>query len=283
MDKNNHWLGSLLLVAISFNAVINDIIMKTLAMDGMDPLAINGLRIFFSCIIALIISIKQHGKHVFKDIFHWHHWVRNIATIGALWAVIVSLSVCQIAQVDLITYLIPAFISIIAFVFFKEKFNGLNFLLVIGCIGTFLYRKGWFFALPLIVSAILFGFAEVWIKHKMHRYKFWSMVVSLGITGSLLLSYYFVPVLLTMDYKKWILSGLMGVGDITILGLITWKSKVGSSHDFLPLRYSSVLFAILADKFIFNGTNFDWIMVSVVIATSLISLWANNFKKKIQN
>jgi len=282
MDKNNHWLGSALLVAISFNAVLNDIVMKTLAIGGMEPLAINGLRIFFSCILALIISTHYHGIKVFKNIFHWHHWVRNLVTIGALWAVIKSLSVCQIAQVDLITYLIPAFISVIAALFFHEKFNGLNFILVLVCIGTFLYRKGLFYAIPLIISAFLFGFAEVWIKHKMAPYKFWSMVVSLGLMGSILLSYYFVPVLMTMNWYQWILSLAMGIGDITILGLITWKSKVGSSHDFLPLRYSSVLFAILADKLIFKVVNFDWIMVAVVIGTSLISLGASA-KRKIVN
>jgi drug/metabolite transporter (DMT)-like permease len=273
-----HLLSSFLLIAISFNAVINDIIMKTLAMEGLNPLAINGLRIFFSCIIGIVMGLNKMGIKVFKNILDFPHWIRNITTIGALWAVIYGLSKANIAQIDLITYLIPAFISLISTIFFREKFNIINFILVTVCVGTFLLRKGFFNTLPLIISALLFGFAEVWIRHKMHKYNFWTMIVSLGTMGSLLLSYYFIPVFKLLTGKQWILSFLMGIGDISILGLITWKSKVGSSHDYLPLRYTSIIFALLADKFIFNNISIDYIMVSVVIGSSLISIL---FNKKI--
>lgn len=273
--KNNNRLSWVLLVAISFNAVINDIIMKTLAMEGINALAINGLRIFFSCLLGTSIGFWHHGSSIFTGIFQWPHWVRNISTIGALWAVIYGLSIANIAQVDLITYLIPGFISLISTLFFKEKFNYVNFGLVLVCIITFGIRKGIINTIPLIISALLFGFAEVWIRHKMHKYNFWSMVISLGTTGTLLLSYFFLPVLLILNKKQLLLSILMGIGDISILGLITWKSKVGSSHDYLPLRYTSVIFAVLADKLVFHGTNIDYIMIMVVIGTSIFSFILN--------
>jgi hypothetical protein len=278
--KNNSQLSSFLLIGISFNAVINDIIMKTLAGEGLNPLAINGLRIFFSCIIGTSIGLYYHGPQVLNKIFELPHWIRNMATIGALWAVIYGLSTANIAQVDLITYLIPGFISLISTLFFKEKFNYINFGLVLICIITFLLRKGFMNTLPLIVSALLFGFAEVWIRHRMDKYNFWTMVISLGTMGSILLSYFYIPVLLILKKKQLILSILMGVGDISILGLITWKSKIGSSHDYLPLRYTSIIFAIIADKLIFQGSNIDYVMVSVVVGTSILSVILNEQRKK---
>jgi drug/metabolite transporter (DMT)-like permease len=282
MNDNNHVIGSFLLIAISFNAVVNDIAMKTLAMEGLSPMGINGLRIFFSCIIAIFLGLNNKGFKVFKGMFHWHHWVRNLTTIAALWAVIKSLAVCQIAQVDLINYLIPAFISLISSLFFGEMFNGINFALVMVCIGTFLWRKGLFFAAPLILSALCFSFAEVWIKHKMQQHGFWTMVVSLGVMGSLLLSYSFVPLLWTLNLKQILLSIMMGIGDISILGFITWKSKIGSSHDFLPLRYSSVVFSVIADRFIFHVTNIDYIMITVVLVTSSLTLIFSKNNENLQ-
>jgi hypothetical protein len=214
--------------------------------------------------------------------FHWTHWIRNLITITALWAVIKSLAVCQIAQVDLINYLIPAFISLISSICFGEIFNSINFVLVMICIFTFLFRKGLFFAAPLILSALCFSFAEVWIKHKMHQHSFWTMVVSLGVMGSLLLSYSFVPLLWTLNVKQIALSVIMGLGDISILGFITWKSKIGSSHDFLPLRYSSLVFSVIADKFIFHVTNIDYVMITVVLLTSSLTLIFSKNNKNLQ-
>ena len=272
---NVNIISSILLIAISFNAVINDIIMKTLLIGGFSPFAVNGLRIFFSCLMAMVIGYNTQGIKIFDGWYGKDHMIRNITTIIALLMVIYGLKYCQIAQVDLITYLIPAVISLISTIFFQESFNKINFILVIICVITFVLRKGLFNTLPLIISATLFGFAEVWIKHKMHKYNLWNMIVSLGITGSLLLSYWWIPALKLLSPFQWLLSIMMGMGDIGILSLITWKSKIGSSHDFLPLRYTSIIFAVLADKFVFNILNIDYIMIGIIILTSLASIFFN--------
>lgn len=265
-------ISAALLIGISINAVLNDVLMKTLLANGFNPLTVNGFRVFFSCLIAIIFGLRSQGTAVFAHVFSFNHFIRNLVTISAILLVIKGLSECNIAQVDLISYLIPAFISLIATFIFKEKFNKINFGLIAVCLSVFIWRKGLGSAWALIISSLLFAFAEVWIRHKMPNEKIWPMVVSLGITGTILLSYFFIPYLSQLTLFQLFLGVLMGIGDISILTLITYKARIGSSHDCLPLRYSSIGFAVLADKIFFGVNSFDYVFISLIVGCSLISV-----------
>ena len=268
----------MLLVMISLNAVINDIIMKSFIMDtAFSPMAVNGFRIFFSFVFSVIIGLSTNGSKVFHNILAPRHLMRNFITIAAIGCVIKGLSQCAITQVDIITYMIPAFISLIATIFFGEKFNRVNFLLISICIVIFLSRSGVSKTFPLILSGFLFALAEVWIRHKMNRDTLSEMLISLGFTGSILLSYFFVPKLFVINLKQFFMAILMGLGDISILGLITLRSRIGSSNDFLPLRYTSVIFSIIADKLFFTSRNIDYLTIFSIITASLISIAYEKF------
>jgi hypothetical protein len=281
LSNNNGFNGAILLVMISLNAVINDIIMKSFILDtSFSPMAVNGFRIFFSFIFSLIIGLYYHGPKVFHNILAPRHLIRNFITIAAIGCVIMGLSQCAITQVDIITYMIPAFISLIATIFFGETFNKVNFILVGICISMFLARAGVSKTFPLILSGFLFALAEVWIRHKMHRDTLSEMLVSLGLTGSILLSYFFIPKLFLLNIKQLIMAILMGLGDIGILALITLRSKIGTSNDFLPLRYTSVIFSIIADKLFFSAKNIDYFSVVTIICASLLSIIYERFNKK---
>lgn len=278
------YIGVIFTTLISVNAIFNDVVMKKSTMIFFSTLETTALRAFFSLITMSIYLLITRYKVNMKNIFKPFHLIRNVVTLGALVIVIYALTFMQINQVDLITYTIPIFNSIISSIFFKEPFSIMSFVLASICIAVCCKTSILTTSLMLFASSFLFAFAEVWIKNVMARKCEWQeMVISMSITSSIVLSYFLFRVLPRVTLYNIPFLIALGIGDWSIQYVIL-RATTSSNFRFLtPLRYLSIIFSVFADRIFFGYCKPNYINMATILGASLISILHSNRKKNNHN
>jgi len=286
MSKNI--LGALCMVASVTFFSLMDILVKV-----TDDYAVGQILFFralFGFIPIFFLIPKNRLKSFYKTQRWGLHFYRSIFGAVAMAAIFIALRNLQLAEVTAMTFAGPVFVTLLSIFFLNEKVGAKRWSAVgLGFVGVlFISRPGfesmnYYYIFPIIFCI---GFAAVCIfirKLTLHGESVW------------LIAFYFTLVsglfgLATFPFGGWsipsmndfILLVLIGIfGSIANL-LLTQSYKLAEVSLTTPLKYLSLIFAIVFGFFIFQEIPSTWTIFGslLIVISSLIIFTREHALKK---
>ena len=237
-------------------------------------------RGFFGLIITYFLIPKDKLKSFYKTDRKLEHFFRCFAGIIALIAIVVALRELPLAVVVSLSYAAPLFITILSIFLLGEKVGIFRWIAVlIGFVGVLVISEPGFnevnylYILP-IIFCIGMAFVTITIRKLSTSEPVWliSIFFTLTITFVSLFTIPFGWVL--PNFKDFILLALIGVTGGGANLLLTQSYKLSEVSLVAPLKYLSLIFAILFGYLIWDEipSYKNLVGAALVIAASLIIL-----------
>ena len=237
-------------------------------------------RGFFGLIITYFLIPKDKLKSFYKTDRKLEHFFRCFAGIIALIAIVVALRELPLAVVVSLSYAAPLFITVLSIFLLGEKVGIFRWIAVlIGFIGVLVISEPGFnevnylYILP-IIFCIGMAFVTITIRKLSTSEPVWliSIFFTLTITFVSLFTIPFGWVL--PDFKDFILLALIGVTGGGANLLLTQSYKLSEVSLVAPLKYLSLIFAILFGYLIWDEipSYKNLVGAALVITASLIIL-----------
>ncbi len=237
-------------------------------------------RGFFGLIITYFLIPKDKLKSFYKTDRKLEHFFRCFAGIIALIAIVVALRELPLAVVVSLSYAAPLFITVLSIFLLGEKVGIFRWIAVlIGFVGVLVISEPGFnevnylYILP-IIFCIGMAFVTITIRKLSTSEPVWliSIFFTLTITFVSLFTIPFGWVL--PDFKDFILLALIGVTGGGANLLLTQSYKLSEVSLVAPLKYLSLIFAILFGYLIWDEipSYKNLVGAALVITASLIIL-----------
>ena len=237
-------------------------------------------RGFFGLILTYFLIPKDKLKSFYKTDRKLEHFFRCFAGIIALIAIVVALRELPLAVVVSLSYAAPLFITVLSIFLLGEKVGIFRWLAVlIGFVGVLVISEPGFnevnylYILP-IIFCIGMAFVTITIRKLSTSEPVWliSIFFTLTITFVSLFTIPFGWVL--PDFKDFILLALIGVTGGGANLLLTQSYKLSEVSLVAPLKYLSLIFAILFGYLIWDEipSYKNLVGAALVITASLIIL-----------
>ena len=237
-------------------------------------------RGFFGLIITYFLIPKDKLKSFYKTDRKLEHFFRCFAGIIALIAIVVALRELPLAVVVSLSYAAPLFITILSIFLLGEKVGIFRWIAVlIGFVGVLVISEPGFnevnylYILP-IIFCIGMAFVTITIRKLSTSEPVWliSIFFTLTITFVSLFTIPFGWVL--PNFKDFILLALIGVTGGGANLLLTQSYKLSEVSLVAPLKYLSLIFAILFGYLIWDEipSYKNLVGAALVITASLIIL-----------
>ena len=237
-------------------------------------------RGFFGLIITYFLIPKDKLKSFYKTDRNLEHFFRCCAGIIALIAIVVALRELPLAVVVSLSYAAPLFITVLSIFLLGEKVGIFRWIAVlIGFVGVLVISEPGFnevnylYILP-IIFCIGMAFVTITIRKLSTSEPVWliSIFFTLTITFVSLFTIPFGWVL--PDFKDFILLALIGVTGGGANLLLTQSYKLSEVSLVAPLKYLSLIFAILFGYLIWDEipSYKNLVGAALVITASLIIL-----------
>jgi drug/metabolite transporter (DMT)-like permease len=237
-------------------------------------------RGFFGLLLTYFLIPKDKLKSFYKTDRKLEHFFRCFAGIIALIAIVVALRELPLAVVVSLSYAAPLFITILSIFLLGEKVGIFRWIAVlIGFVGVLVISEPGFnevnylYILP-IIFCIGMAFVTITIRKLSTSEPVWliSIFFTLTITFVSLFTIPFGWVL--PDFKDFILLALIGVTGGGANLLLTQSYKLSEVSLVAPLKYLSLIFAILFGYLIWDEipSYKNLVGAALVIAASLIIL-----------
>ena len=237
-------------------------------------------RGFFGLLLTYFLIPKDKLKSFYKTDRKLEHFFRCFAGIIALIAIVVALRELPLAIVVSLSYAAPLFITVLSIFLLSEKVGIFRWIAVlIGFVGVLVISEPGFnevnylYILP-IIFCIGMAFVTITIRKLSTSEPVWliSIFFTLTITFVSLFTIPFGWVL--PDFKDFILLALIGVTGGGANLLLTQSYKLSEVSLVAPLKYLSLIFAILFGYLIWDEipSYKNLVGAALVIAASLIIL-----------
>ena len=237
-------------------------------------------RGFFGLLLTYFLIPKDKLKSFYKTDRKLEHFFRCFAGIIALIAIVVALRELPLAVVVSLSYAAPLFITVLSIFLLGEKVGIFRWIAVlIGFVGVLVISEPGFnevnylYILP-IIFCIGMAFVTITIRKLSTSEPVWliSIFFTLTITFVSLFTIPFGWVL--PDFKDFILLALIGVTGGGANLLLTQSYKLSEVSLVAPLKYLSLIFAILFGYLIWDEipSYKNLVGAALVIAASLIIL-----------
>ena len=237
-------------------------------------------RGFFGLLLTYFLIPKDKLKSFYKTDRKLEHFFRCFAGIIALIAIVVALRELPLAIVVSLSYAAPLFITVLSIFLLSEKVGIFRWIAVlIGFVGVLVISEPGFnevnylYILP-IIFCIGMAFVTITIRKLSTSEPVWliSIFFTLTITFVSLFTIPFGWVL--PNFKDFILLALIGVTGGGANLLLTQSYKLSEVSLVAPLKYLSLIFAILFGYLIWDEipSYKNLVGAALVIAASLIIL-----------
>lgn len=237
-------------------------------------------RGFFGLLLTYFLIPKDKLKSFYKTDRKLEHFFRCFAGIIALIAIVVALRELPLAVVVSLSYAAPLFITVLSIFLLGEKVGIFRWIAVlIGFVGVLVISEPGFnevnylYILP-IIFCIGMAFVTITIRKLSSSEPVWliSIFFTLTITFVSLFTIPFGWVL--PDFKDFILLALIGVTGGGANLLLTQSYKLSEVSLVAPLKYLSLIFAILFGYLIWDEipSYKNLVGAALVITASLIIL-----------
>ena len=237
-------------------------------------------RGFFGLLLTYFLIPKDKLKSFYKTDRKLEHFFRCFAGIIALIAIVVALRELPLAVVVSLSYAAPLFITVLSIFLLGEKVGIFRWLAVlIGFVGVLVISEPGFnevnylYILP-IIFCIGMAFVTITIRKLSTSEPVWliSIFFTLTITFVSLFTIPFGWVL--PDFKDFILLALIGVTGGGANLLLTQSYKLSEVSLVAPLKYLSLIFAIVFGYLIWDEipSYKNLVGAALVITASLIIL-----------
>ncbi|MGA1113142.1 MAG: DMT family transporter [Candidatus Pelagibacter sp.] len=237
-------------------------------------------RGFFGLLLTYFLIPKDKLKSFYKTDRKLEHFFRCFAGIIALIAIVVALRELPLAVVVSLSYAAPLFITVLSIFLLGEKVGIFRWIAVlIGFVGVLVISEPGFnevnylYILP-IIFCIGMAFVTITIRKLSTSEPVWliSIFFTLTITFVSLFTIPFGWVL--PNFKDFILLALIGVTGGGANLLLTQSYKLSEVSLVAPLKYLSLIFAILFGYLIWDEipSYKNLVGAALVITASLIIL-----------
>ena len=286
MSKNI--LGALcMVVSVTFFSLM-DILVKV-----TDDYAV-GQILFFRALFGFIPIIFLIPKNRLRDFYktkRWSlHFYRSIFGAIAMAAIFIALRNLQLAEVTAMTFAGPLFVTLLSIFFLNEKVRRKRWIAVgLGFVGVLIISRpgfeslNYYYLFPIIFCM---GFAAVCIfirKLTLYGESVWLIAFYFTLTSGLFgLATFPFGGWLMPSMNDFILLVLIGIfGSVANL-LLTQSYKLAEVSLTTPLKYLSLVFAIVLGFFIFQEIPSTWTIFGslLIVISSLIIFTREHALKK---
>lgn len=282
VHKKNLFLGVLVMLFSCFCVTATNIFVKLID-NRINPFQIIILQNIFGVILmALICFSAKRGLAIFKTDHLWLLFLRAMAGLGAFFFVFVSIPYLSVANATLLMNTTPFFVPFLLFIFFKKPIDHLIWFGIIpGFLGLILILRPsndlfqWIGVVPLIAGLSI---AVILITlRRLHHY---------GEDTLRILFYLFLFVaLITLPLGAYFWTTPTPKDSFFLLGAaifgflaqstVTIAMRLASPQALAPLCYSSVIFALLFDWWIWDSIP-SWLSllgITLVILGGVLALF----------
>ena len=235
-------------------------------------------RGLFGILPTYFLIPKDRIKTFYKTKRPWEHFFRCIMGLMALIAIIIALRELPLAVVVSLSYAAPLFITILSIFLLSEKVGIFRWIAVlIGFIGViFISEPGfknlnYLYLLPLVFCTGM-AFVTITIRKLSTTEPIWLISIFFSII-ILIASLTTIPFGWIMpNFKDFILLALIGVTGGSANLFLTQSYKLSEVSLVAPLKYLSLIFAIIFGYLIWNEipTLKTLVGASLVVLASLI-------------
>jgi len=237
-------------------------------------------RGFFGLLLTYFLIPKDKLKSFYKTDRKLEHFFRCFAGIIALIAIVVALRELPLAVVVSLSYAAPLFITVLSIFLLGEKVGIFRWIAVlIGFVGVLVISEPGFnevnylYILP-IIFCIGMAFVTITIRKLSTSEPVWLISIFFTLTITFV-SLFTIPFGWVMpNFKDFILLALIGVTGGGANLLLTQSYKLSEVSLVAPLKYLSLIFAILFGYLIWDEipSYKNLVGAALVITASLIIL-----------
>ncbi len=286
MSKNI--LGALCMVtSVTFFALM-DVLVKVTHDYAVGEILF--FRALFGFIPIFFLIPKDSLKNFYKTQRWGLHFFRSLFGASAMAAIFIALRNLQLAEVTAMTFAGPVFVTLLSIFFLNEKVRAKRWIAVgLGFMGVlFISRPGfetmnYYYIFPIIFCI---GFAAVCIfirKLTLYGENVWLIAFYFTLTSGLFgLATFPFGGWLMPSMNDFILLVLIGIfGSVANL-LLTQSYKLAEVSLTTPLKYLSLVFAIVFGFFIFQEIPSTWTIFGalLIVISSLIIFTREHALKK---
>ena len=282
MNSKKYLFFGALLSILSFFCLASTNTMVKLLNDQIPVFQILFLQNMIGVIATVLICVCQRRPLSFYKSNHYGLlFSRSIGGLGAFFFIFISVKYISVTNATLLLNTAPLFIPFILFFFYAEKINHRLWAgIVPGFIGIALILNPtanifqWHALLP-VISGLCMGALYV-VLRQLHFYKESMLRV--------LLYLFLCAALITLPFgaytwqnptsHEWMLLLLISLCSFLSQSLITFSLRYGSPAALAPLCYTSVIFSLGYDWFIWHNIP-SWLSllgIVLVIAGGIIAL-----------
>ena len=286
MSKNI--LGALcMVVSVTFFSLM-DILVKV-----TDDYAV-GQILFFRALFGFIPIIFLIPKKRLKDFYKTKRWAlhfyRSFFGAIAMAAIFIALRNLQLAEVTALTFAGPLFVTLLSIFFLNEKVRRKRWIAVgLGFVGVLIISRpgfeslNYYYLFPIIFCI---GFAAVCIfirKLTLYGESVWLIAFYFTLTSGLF-------GLATLPFGGWLMPSMNDFILLVLIGifgsvanlLLTQSYKLAEVSLTTPLKYLSLVFAIVLGFFIFQEIPSTWTIFGslLIVISSLIIFTREHALKK---
>ena len=290
MIKNQNHLGGICMILSVLFFSLMDVLIKIT--DDYDVGQVMFSRALFGLIPIFFLIPKERIKNFYKTKYVGLHFYRSFVGAIAMYAIFVGLRNLELAEVTSMAFSGPIWVVIFSILFLGEKVRARRWIAVgLGFIGVLVISKPGFDNLNLYyVYPVIFtlGFAGVSI-----------FIRKLTLAGEpvYLIAFYFsicsgIFGLFTFPLGGWLMPSPYDLGLLILIGifgstanlLLTKSYQLAEVSLTTPLKYLSLVFAIIFGFYIFNEIPTIYTLTGaglIIISSAIIFVREHQLKKPI--
>jgi len=256
MESNKYILGLFWFIMNLVMSVMNDVIVKTLG-SRLPFAEVAFLRFLFGT-LSLVPFILYYGKPCLKTSKASIHIVRGLLLFVAINMWSLGLNIVPIATVTVMSFTLPMFVLILAYIFLKEQVTWkLWTATVVGFIGIYIIltpstQKLNPFCLALVAAALMFATLDIINKKFIIQETMLGMLFYSASVTTLLGIYPAHMVWVTPTYRELFLLSSLGIGSNAILYCILKAFSYVPASSVAPYRYLELLMSIFLGYILFG-------------------------------
>jgi len=290
MIKNQNHLGGICMILSVLFFSLMDVLIKVTYEYDVGQVMFS--RALFGLIPIFFLIPRKRLKNFYKTKYVGLHFYRSFVGVIAMYAIFVGLRNLELAEVTSLAFSGPIWVVIFSILFLGEKIRMKRWIAVgLGFVGVLVISKPGFDNLNLYyIYPIIFtlGFAGVSI-----------FIRKLTLVGEpvYLIAFYFslcsaIFGLFTLPFGGWIMPSSYDFGLLILIGLfgsianllLTKSYQLAEVSLTTPLKYLSLIFAIIFGFYIFNEIPTIYTLSGaglIVISSAIIFVREHQLKKPI--
>ena len=290
MIKNQNHLGGVCMILSVLFFSLMDVLIKVT--NEYDVGQVMFFRALFGFIPIFFLIPKKRLKNFYKTKYTSLHFYRSFIGAVAMCSIFIGLRNLELAEVTSMAFSGPIWVVIFSILFLGEKIRAKRWIAVgLGFIGVLVISKpgfdnlNYFYIYPIIFTL---GFAAVSI-----------LIRKLTLAGEpvYLIAFYFsicsaVFGLFTFPFGAWVIPTSSDLGLLILIGLfgsianllLTAAYQKAEVSLTTPLKYLSLVFAIIFGFYLFNETPTIYTLSGaglIVISSAIIFVREHQLKKTI--